>query len=146
MNFCATSCRARVKSQRASLRPGVGWLALVALACGPELDTDIAQLDPRAYSSCLAQLAQTYVGTRYDSALILACNEELCGDSAQSAATFLIDANGHEVRRSLDSLSMLVVDVGSPEDVLPWACRYALDPAYAGVFSDAFPNLALDLR
>jgi hypothetical protein len=41
---------------------------------------------------------------------------------------------------------MLVVDVGSPDDVLAWACRYRLDPAYAGALGEAFPNLELDLQ
>jgi hypothetical protein len=146
MNFCATSCRSRVKSQRAALFAGVEWLAFVALACGPELDTDIAQPDPPAYSACLSELEQTYAGARYDSALLLGCSAEQCGDSARSAVTSLIDANGHQLRRSFPSLSMLVVDVGSPEEVLPWACRYKLDPAYAGAFGEAFPNLEFDLQ
>jgi hypothetical protein len=146
MNLCATSCRPRVKSQRGALLAGVGWLAFVALACGPELDTDGAQRDPRAYSACLAELEQTYAGARYDAALILTCSEEQCGGSAQGAASSLVDANGHQLRRSFSSLSMLVVDVGSREEVLPWACRYTLDPAYAGAFGEAFPNLELDLQ
>jgi hypothetical protein len=146
MNFCATSCRPRVKARRAPLFAGVGWLAFIALACGPELEPDLAQPDLRAYSACLAKLEQTYAGARYDSALLLACSAEQCGDSAQSAVASLIEANGHQVRRSFPSLSMLVVDVGSPDDVLAWACRYKLDPAHVGAFGEAFPNLELDLQ
>ncbi len=146
MNSCANSCRARAKTPCPPLLAAVGWLALAAPGCGPELDPAQDHLDPHAYSACLAALEQTYAGARYDSALILACSEEQCGDSAQSAASSLVDANGHQVRRTLASLSMLVIDVGGPEDVLPWACRYTLDPAYAGAFSEAFPNLEFDLQ
>jgi hypothetical protein len=146
MKFCATSCRPRVKSRRAPLFAGVGWLAFAAFACGPELVPELAEPELRAYSVCLAELEQTYAGARYDSALLLACSEEQCGGASRSAVSSLFDANGHQLRRSLTSLSMLVVDVGSSEEVLSWACRYRLDPAYAGAFGEGFPNLELDLQ
>ena len=146
MEFCANPCRARATTPCPPLLAAVCWLALAGLGCGPELDAAGQGLDQRAYAACLSELAQTYAGARYDSALLLTCSQEQCGGPSQGAADALADANGHQVRRAFASLSMLVVDVGDPEDVLSWACRYTLDPAYAGAFGEAFPNLALDLR
>jgi len=101
-----------------------------------------ASIDPGTLAACVAELARDYAGARYDSRLIAGCRAQPCAEDALA----LIEESGARVTSRLSALSLVVVDVGSREAVLPWLCRYRLDPLLARAFLEPFPNLALDPR
>lgn len=147
MRSCANTCRIRAVHQQ-FVAAALALLSLVGHACAPEredfTEPALAEIslvpltEPARFARCEAELGQHYQGARYDGHLILQCSDPDCAGAEI--------AEGHRVVNALTSLSLLVVDVGAPDEVLRWACRYALDPAYQGAFSEGFPNLTLDLR
>jgi hypothetical protein len=149
MKSCANPCRARAQ-QPLLAAVALSLVSLGGNACAAEredftepalAEMSLAPLsDPAPFADCEQALRARYDGAHYDGRLILQCSDADCAGAEWS------EAEGHRVVNALTSLSLLVVDVGSADEVLGWACRYTLDPAYHGAFSEGFPNLTLDLK
>jgi hypothetical protein len=156
MKSCANPCRFRVPRQQFA-GVALSLLSLAGHGCAPEredfTEPELAEIslvpaaEPAPLAECELALQVQYQGARYDSRLILACREPACGGEDVAETIALVEqTGGHRVTSVLRSLSLMTVDVGSADEVLSWACRYRLEPAFHGAFHEAFPNLALDLR
>jgi hypothetical protein len=91
-------------------------------------------------------MEQSYGGSEYDSLLMLKCELEACGGAQQADTLALLAASPHRVVSVLSTFSTVVIDVGTPDQVFLWACRYALDPVFQSAFSEGFPNILLPLE
>lgn len=155
MESCANPCRIRASHQQFAAA-ALSLLSLAGHGCAPEredfTEPALAEISlvpatvPASSAECERALRAQYEGARYDGRLILACRESACGGEDSETIALVEQTYGHRVTSVLRSLSLMTVDVGSPDEVLAWACRFRLQPDLARVFHEAFPNLALDLR
>ena len=58
----------------------------------------------------------------------------------EKEAVQLIEQNGHDVLDYYENIHSFHIDVGDPDEVYNWVCRYQLDPVTAYAVTRAFVN------
>jgi hypothetical protein len=169
MEFCAKPCRPACDLSHAGRGVAAVVVSWCVLACAAEPEAAnlreerlgpsarsaqrllepaavLPGLDRVALSQCLGAMEQNYGGSEYDSLLMLKCELEGCGGAQQADTLALLAASPHRVVSVLSTFSTVVIDVGTPDQVFLWACRYALDPVFQSAFSEGLPNILLPLE